>query len=56
MARDILDAKKNRVKECSFCKNPHLAQLASMIGLDINGKKFNQSTIKNKITEAIMAD
>lgn len=53
MTRDILDAKKDRVRECPFCKNPHLAQLSSMLGLDIKGKKSNQQIIKDRIVKAI---
>lgn len=53
MSRDILDAKKNRIKESPFSKNPHLAQLSSMLGLQITGKKMNEAEIKNIILEAL---
>lgn len=55
LSRDILDAKQNRIKESPFSKNPHLAQLSSMLGLDIFGKKINQPEIREMIMEAIKA-
>lgn len=56
MCRDILDAKKNRIKMNPFSKNPHLAQLSAMLDLNINGKKINETEIKAMILEAIKKD
>jgi len=53
LSRDILDAKQNRIKESPFSKNPHLAQLSSMLGLNIFGKKINQPEIREMIMNAI---
>jgi hypothetical protein len=53
MSRDILDAKKNRITESPFSKNPHLAQLSLMIGLKITGLKMNESEIKDLILDAV---
>ncbi len=55
LSRDILDAKQNRIKESPFSKNPHLAQLSSMLGLNIFGKKINQPEIREMIMDAIKA-
>lgn len=53
MSRDILDAKKNRIIEGPFSKNPHLAELSSMMGLKIAGKKMTEAKVKDLILSTI---
>ncbi|MFZ2969935.1 MAG: hypothetical protein WA063_02200 [Minisyncoccia bacterium] len=49
MMRDILDAKANRTHELAFSKNPHVAQMARLAGLKLNGTKINLPMIVEKI-------
>jgi len=53
MSRDLLDAKKNRIIESPFSKNPHLAELSLMLGLKIIGKKISEAETKKIIVESI---